>query len=631
MDGSYSPRADLGGIVESGPIRLCANEDEFIAAASTWARGQPFPLIPCPALNRYRRLFPDDALPPVSPRRRAGSVVSIGGRVSRLAGRLLAAATSRPHIHMREGQLLASLAEAPDEITAVVGLASEFSNVGDWPGMVSGRIGLVVGRSAPALICLIYRCLTAEAVNSEDRIFVASNPLLPGADEADTTSLSGLAHVRSNRVGALVLRGQGRECSTGLLDTVICGREKPVGMPMPAEPGMRATPCLLGQGCFRSDLEESQIVRAVDINAALVFLQSCSTIAIGSHAYPHGLSIALGLLEGTATAVIGIVATTFLQYAAEWDLEDGLAEGLPLGEIVYRMTHESRPLNGDLTRFGLLGDPGMVLPWNSADAVRRPARPPRRAVLDSDSLSRLAGLGRDVIPRLERLRWLDLSIPDDELLALREELRSICQVPYHFDAPAKITALELRAAEMQADIVKHHIELIFQYGWSFIPSAAPGFREIFQEAAACTNCGQHRATRSVLGHVIEPDLYVQVLQCRRCGNIWWTTEPGERSAVLSGPVDMRARLGEACFLERELRNSGNVALRGAVGYSFRHYNRGLPPGWAEACDIAPGESQHFRAPVDLLKYKPQRDTHTTPFIALVNGIYTASAVMLQVY
>jgi hypothetical protein len=613
-------------------ILLCNDEEEFIRIADEWSPGMPFPLIDCPALSRYQRLFPGGELPPVTVTNRVGRVISIGGDLSRAVGSMLAVATSRSHCHLPESQLMDTLATGQNELAAVVGLASEFSAIGDWPGKGSTRIGLLVGRSAPSLICLLYRCLTVAAAPSEDRTFIASNPLLPYADEADATDLGTFSYVRDNRVGLLVVRGSGRECSTSLLDSVLCGRAEPLPTPMQVEYGLRATPCLHGDGCFRTDLLRSDIFRAVDVNASLVFLHSCSTIAVGAHAYPHSVGLALSVLEGTAVAVIGVAGTYFLQRAAEWDLRDGLKERLPLGEVVHRMITCSRPLAGDLSQFGMLGDPGIVLSLNRTDRARPKTRLPRPRGEDVETLNRLACLGRDIVPRLERLRWLDLDIPDDEILRVRDAIRLICRTSHDTDCATQVTALEQEVTRLQLDIVRRKIHLVSESGWSFVASAAPGFREISNVGARCSICGEDRTTRAVMKHLIEPELYIQTLQCPRCNSVvWWTTEPGLRTAELTGPVDITMRRGQVGFIKRQVQNNGDYTLRGALGCSFRHRNRGFPPGgWTQTCEIEPGQKQLFLVPVNLTEHTPQRDAYTVPFIALLNGIYTAEAAIVQV-
>ena len=59
-----------------------------------------------------------------------------------------------------------------------------------------------------------------------------------------------------------------------------------------------------------------------------------------------------------------VVAPTFVaRVLAQRQFRDALAAGIPLGEVVHRLSTQSFPLQGELTRFGLFGDPGQVLDW----------------------------------------------------------------------------------------------------------------------------------------------------------------------------------------------------------------------------------------------------------------------------
>lgn len=612
------------------PVRLCADQAEYFAESDSWQPGTPFPLLNGPALARYRRLFSGGDLPDVEQVQRVGRIVSVGSELSRAAGRLLAVATARTQRHLAGRDLLAELTELPDDTVVIVALTDDLADVVDWPGVAAPRVGLLVGRSAQALACLIYRCLTVAAAPADDRFFVATNPLAYSVDDAAVT-LSELNDIRHSRARLLAIHAPGRECSSSLFDSVLCGRAEPVGIPMNPEPGLRATPCLNGEGCFRTDLDESEILRAADVNAVLIYLHSCSSIAIGAHAYPYGVSVALGLLEGTSVAVIGVRGISFIKTSGEWHLEEGLAAGLPLGEIVRQMSAGSEPVNGVMSQFGLLGDPGMVMPWKSVGPARPTSRRSRPKPLSPEAFRRLVVLGRDVVPRLERLRWLGLGVPDEELLKIRRRIREVTAVAYEGNAELQISAIEEKLARVQRAMIERHLRAIFRSGWSFIGPGYAGFSEVADQSVTCSECDRARASVVVMRHRIEPDLYIQALHCRRCGVPWWTTEPGQQTAVVGGPVDVHARRGEICYFDRKIHNVGADILRGAVGYTFRHQNRGLPaPEWTESCEIEPGTIQHFRPPLDLKINRPQRDTHTAPFIGLLNGIYIASAALIQV-
>lgn len=610
----------------TSPVLPCAETDQFIELAATWEPGLPFPVLRGPALDRYEALFPG-ALPAVTPTSRPGLVISVGGRFSKAVGQLLATATSRPFQHLPTDQLVAELAELRGELVAVVGLADEVTAAGDWPGHSGALVGVVTARSEQALACLVYRTLTVGAADA-DRAFVASHPLLEGAAAADATTFAELEHIRGNRSRLLVLRGQGRECCNSVLDGMVCGRDdRPSSTPVPLEPGHRATPCLLGEGCFRTDLTEAELLPARDVHATLVFTHSCSSISIGTNAYPLRLSVSLGLLDGTAVAVIGVLGVHVLQVDAQYELEDALAEGLPLGQVVARM-QDGSPLRGHLSRFGLLGDPALVVPWSPRMASSVAPRETRRRT-DEAVLSRLVEFDQITIPRLEAMRWLYLDVPETDLLTARKRVREIFSRGADPAAAALVEQVGEELAAIQHRMTEALVARIYSPGWD--PSwVAIGFRQVAQEAEVCPNCRRPIAARLLLQHRVEASLKLQTLQCRRCGDVWWTTEPGELTIALAGPLEMEAKRGESTHIEREVVNLGERVLRGGVGYAFRaRKNLGLPPGAWEPCRIEPFSSHRFRTPVDLRGCAPPADTHTTPVVAILNGIYVSSMVMLH--
>lgn len=604
-------------------VHLCADATDYVAAATDWSPGAAFPLLPGPAFDRYRALFADTALPAVDTAPRAGFVVSTGGDVGAAAGKLLAEATGRPYRHVPADRLIEELAAFAGELVAVVGLADDVALAGDWSGRSGAKVGLVVARSEQALACLVYRTLTVGAAG-EDTMFVSSHPLLEGAMDADACDFAGLDHVRTHRPKLLVLRGQGRECCNSVLDGMICGRSDPIDSPsLPLDPTQRATPCLTGQGCFRTDLTEAELLPAQDVHATLVFMHACTSIMVGTNAYPLRISVSLGMLDGTAVAVIGVLGVHVLQRSAQFDLEDALAERLPLGEVVERMQERSRPLRGALNRFGLLGDPALVLdPPCGLTTQDRPKR-------DEESVRRLREMDQVIIPRLERMRWLYVDVPETELLAVRRRIRQLFANSGDPRLAEWTREVDNELAAVQQRMVELLVERIFSPGWD------PGwvawcFEQVSEQDADCPNCRRPIATRLVMRHRMEPELQLQTLQCRRCGDVWWTTDPGEPTFAITGPIEIEVAGRSLAHIERDVVNRSGDVLRGGVGYTFRaRKNLGLPSGRSEPCEVGPYASHHFRAPLDLVDCDVPADTHTTPVIAVLNGIYLSSMVMMH--
>ena len=624
---------DNGGspAVAGTGVRVCEDPAAYVAAADRWRSPEAFPVLDGPALRRYREVL-GGRLPAPDAVTRDGVVLSTGGEVSRAAALLLARATGRDHHHLAPERVWDALRRHADALVCLVGLVDDLDALGDWPGTAHPRVGVVTARSAEALSALVYRSLTVETT-CEERVYRVAHPRFRSAAEADAVELSELRRRGDRRPRVLVLLGQGRECTFGLLDGMICGRNGPHrGERVPLSPGQRAMPCMHGEGCFRTDLSDEDLMPAAEVNAGLVFTHSCSSIAIGTNAYPHLLSLALGLLEGTAVAVIGSLGVHVAQRSAQGDLEDALVAQAPLGEVVRRLNDGGGPLTGELVRFGLLGDPGLVLTWQDPQRVRRrpTGTPAPREAVDPRAWDRLAYLNGVVLPRLERLRWLELKLPEQALLDLRGEIRKVAATLHEPGAEAAVAKVDDTLAELQFQAVQELVSDIYERGWQFGDVGIIGFEQVAKQPARCKNCGGGTASHLRLRHRLEPELEVQTLQCRRCGDVWWSTEPGERTMLFEGPVDLYARRGEAAPISRRLTNAGSRELRGAAGYAFRSRRYlGLPPGTSERCRVAPGETWELRHQVDLVTYQPQPDTHTTPFVALVNGVYLASMVMLN--
>jgi hypothetical protein len=618
------------------PILLCEDGDGFLTAAERWAPGRPFPVLAGPALERYRRLFADRPLPAVSTAPRRGVVLSTGNGVCRAAGALLAAATGRPHRHLPLDLVHDELVDNAGQLVALVGVAHDLCALGDWPGTSGALVGLVTARSEEALSCLVYRSLTAEAAH-EERVFISSHPMFRTAVEADAVDLPGLRRVLTRRPKVLVLRGQGRECSFGLLDGSVCGRDEhpaKTDRPLPpiqVAPGQRATPCLRGDGCFRTDLGPEGHVQAHELNAVLVFAHSCSAVGVGVGAYPPEINLGLGLMDSTAVAVIGVLGVHVAQRGAQRDLEAALARGLPLGEIVPWLEGHARPLSGDLVRFGLLGDPGLVLDWRDPAAVTAgpDGRARQRHPFDQAAVDLLGHAHQVVIPRLERLRWLDLDVEEGTLNELRSRIRLAVRDPYEPGIGAEAAKIADDLAELQTRSVERLAHQIYVEGWIYGGPAFAGMRQTGRRAETCPNCRRARAVHLTLRHTVDPELTFQTLQCRRCGDVWWTSESGEPTLALDGPLDLAESLDRPFTLERLVVNRADRPVSGAVGYAFRQRKiHGLPPGRVERCTVPPHGTHRFRAEVDLAGARPRADAHTTPFVALLDGVYVASMVML---
>ncbi|MEH1016314.1 hypothetical protein V6U90_24815 [Micromonospora sp. CPCC 206060] len=608
-------------------VRLCPDENAFLRWADQWTPGQPFPLLTGPEVQRYQALFGKAGLPAVPGEVRAGVVVSTGDTVSRAAGHLLASATRRDHLHVAPADVLAELGRRVGEFVALVGAADDLYGLGEWPGATGARVGLVVARTPSALICLVYRSLTAHAVG-DDRVFVVSHPLIPGAETADATSLAELEPVRRRRVKLLTLHAWGRECSSSLLDSVICGRSDPLNVaPVEVAPGQRRTSCLRGEGCFRTDIPEDARVPATEMNATLVFTHSCRSADAGTNVFPTRISLTLGLLEGTAVAVIGVLGMHQEQGSEQWTLEAALADQVPLGEVVHRLSTRSFPLQGELTRFGLFGDPGQILRWRPDF----PGSVTTRPRMDEQAVATLRHLQSVVLPRLEHLRWFSYQPLDEAgLSAVRQEIRRLA-VNLLDPAFARDTqAVAEQVADLQHHAVHRMTEHIYSHGWEFMDHGLPGLREVATEPRTCPHCRRDIAVRVSMRHYVDDSLHVQTVQCRRCGDIWWSTEVGHPSLHMRGAVEFDMSRAQPGHIEREVINGSGRVVRGAVGFGFSNRKIfGLPPGQVAACTLGSGESRLFRFRIDATDHRALAEMHTTVFVALLDGIHIASVGMMR--
>ncbi|MFC7100719.1 hypothetical protein ACFQQB_09750 [Nonomuraea rubra] len=464
---------------------LCRDAADFAARAGAWAPGRPFPLLACPALDRYRSLFPGGRLPEAERAGRPGVVVSVGDAAP--AGRMLAAATGREHHEVEPEHLLKRLAGYAGELVAVVGLAEDLTAAGDWPGATGATVGVLATRDLPSLACLVYRSLTVGAVG-EDRVFIASHPMLEDSESADTVEFAGLGVLRERRLKVVVVRSLGKECCVGLPDGIICGRSDPIDGPLPPfEPHYRHMPCMKGEGCHRADLTEDQRLPAADVHATVVFTHSCGSIGVGANLYPNHIALALGFMEGTAVAVVGAMGVHIVQRSAQAEFESALADGLPLGRVVERLADRVHPINGYLNRFGLLGDPGLVVPWPSGRAALRSTPGPRA---DEAVVRRLAELNNVILPRLERLPWLEPVVDAAEITGLRERVRDLSADLVAPGLAGEVTRLEDEIADFQVRTVRQVAASIYVSGWNYGgPSSTGSARSPSTTRRARAACG----------------------------------------------------------------------------------------------------------------------------------------------
>ncbi|WP_299539147.1 hypothetical protein [uncultured Streptomyces sp.] len=619
----------MKNLTDTMPVQVYADPSEAVERSARWRPGDPFPLPAGPALDRFSRLVGE--LPAVEVTPRTGTVVSTGGPVSRAAGRLLAVATGRPHLHVDPAGLASAVAGTGP--VALVGLASDLARVGDWPAAGNPRVGVLTGRTPASLLCLVYRTLVPEA-GARDGTFVVSNPFHQDELDADAVEKAEMDRLFTERNRLVVYHLHGRECSAGMPDAVICGRsDDGVGPPAPLPDGFRIPSCLRGEGCYRRDLAEEQRVRAMDLNAVLVFSQSCSTVAVGASAFPPEVSLGTGFLEGTTVAVIGGMGSHMAEPGLEREVLDGVAAGLPLGDIVARLNAGERGHRGGMAAFGLLGDPGLVLTPPAGPQTPQPSRAPAGSGADEEAaLETLRHLSDVVLPRCERLPWLELDGAQEEFLALRRRIREVAYRPDAADAAARAALLADEVAEAQHHLIRRAAASAQREGADFLGDSSPLFDQEAREEIHCVGCDRPRAFRIKLRHRVERGLTVLTEQCRRCGDLHWSTaESPETAPRILGPVDFPADRRTAAVLTRDIVNPGPHTVRGAVGFAFQTKDEPVLPSWvSEPVEIPAGGVYRFRIPLDLPAFATVRpDPHTGQVMALLDGVCLLSPAVMN--
>ncbi|MEW2577316.1 hypothetical protein [Streptomyces syringium] len=611
--------------------------EEFHGQVGSWTPDRPFPLLAGPGVTRYQKLLATRGmtdLPAVTPERRPGVVLSAGSRAALAAGHLLAAATGRPHQYLEVWELPDALAAHRDTLVAVVGLAGDLSALGDWPGGLAPRAGVLTARDAPALISLVYRTLTLQALGTTGR-FKVTHPAESDAATANAVGFDELTPLTQDAFQRLVVRSHGRECCAHLPDGIICGRSDHRDGLLPLlDEDDRVPSCLRGGGCFRTDLDDEARLSAADINASLVFVQSCSAVALGNNAFPAEVNLGLGFLSGVSVAVVGPVGVHAAQGVSKVDFEAGVAQGLPLGEVVERLNVHAQRTTGELARFGLFGDPALTFatpPAQNPAGRRAPARLADVAVTglapaDPALLDRLTYWNGTVLPRLARLHWLGVEPDQARMTELRARIRSATSEQLRGATAGETSALAAELTALQADLMRDLVGRVHETWWQFTDGTLSALRQVSAEPLTCPGCRKDRAVLLRLEHRVEPELRVQCVQCRRCGSLQWST--GEITDTGQyGAYEIRARRGTPAPLHRRVLNSTGQESHGAVGFAFVAGTfAGLPEGWSRAEALPPRRPRGFDWTVDLDSPEVVPDEHEAVFLQLVDGVYEATTL-----
>ncbi|MGV9385008.1 hypothetical protein ACWDRB_55030 [Nonomuraea sp. NPDC003707] len=620
-------------------VLLIIGDKELSHSASSWRPGEPFPLPEGPGADRYRALLEThrvDTWPRIDTTERRGTVITTGDSGAYWPGLLLAKATHRAHRHVESPlSLPAAIRSVRDEPVAVVGLAAELSVVGDWIGMAAPRAGIVTARDVASLVCLVYRTLTVDSL-AERQDFVVMHPADAEADLADAVAFDEFGRLGRDGARVLAIRTHGVECSANLPDGVLCGRSDHLDVPLPRTADKaRFVSCLQGAGCYRRDLHESQRLSAADLNASFVFLESCVSISVGSNALPTDIGLGLGFLSGTAVAVVGALGLHLPDPAFLHVFTSLVRQGLSLGEAVETLNQHALAIGGELSRFGLLGDPTLVV------APRTEARQDHslatgNSVVDAASISTspyVEGLAEvvqlnETLSRLQQLQWLGIEMPEAELWDMRREIRAATMKSSPHIGEKQVAELRQRIGAVQSLIIDQQVDQMHRNWWHFAEGFLPRFRQVTTVPAECALCGGDSAFIGTFSHRVEAGLTIKTLHCRRCSDIWWSV--GEPAVRLVSPQAHWLARDQAAELTAQLTNPTGQPLSGAIGFgSLAGWRTGLPVGWSRELTLEPRTTQEIAWIMDISS-TAQVHEHKSAFVSLLDGFYSAWVYRLYV-
>jgi hypothetical protein len=159
---------------------------------------------------------------------------------------------------------------------------------------------------------------------------------------------------------------------------------------------------------------------------------------------------------------------------------------------------------------------------------------------DEEAARALAHVSNVILPRLERLCWLEPGVDALAVEAFRIRVREAAEDLQAPDLASRVDALETDLAAFQHATVGAIAHDIYVNGWNYGGPSLDGLREVSERPATCPNCARDRAAVITMTHVVHAGLTVRTLQCRRCGDLWWTSEESDDQAfMLEGALDVR--------------------------------------------------------------------------------------------
>jgi hypothetical protein len=283
-----------------------------------------------------------------------------------VVGEVLARATARPVLNGTVAEAIELSLSGPVTIVANADLITPRTIARIPP---NAQIGLFTVRSVAAASKLAVRTVLGgpAAARFEDLSFTSAGPAAagPGVLPAEETTPAGLRDAIGSGVAILTGYAHGRDCLVLLGRAGICGRSQSepllqVQPPLLHEWSGHPTSCQQGHGCRRDDADISEHVRAVDLRAAFVLLDSCRTAIVGASAVSSDVSIPIAMLEGHAIGVATAAGTRSGATYVGQLFRALLRSGLSLGQAVAEVNGAIAADHEAMGKLVLFGDAGLV-------------------------------------------------------------------------------------------------------------------------------------------------------------------------------------------------------------------------------------------------------------------------------
>jgi hypothetical protein len=371
-----------------------------------------------------------------------GRVVAAWGAEAAGSARLYASATGSALLEDADLDSIVREALRPGPALVVVGAAPRMRVAAlarvAAAARTSGRpFSVLTGRDPAGLAFCVAKALLAPraSLGGLDRFDAPSHH--PGADEVGTPQEVVDALTRPSLVKVLRTHGEGGHAK--LPGAVVCGVLDDAEFPAAPDLGCAREP----RRCKRGVAAGRLVVFADEITAPVVGFVCCNGFNVAGELYPSAVSVALGLIDGWAGAVIAPIRPLIAPDAVVETLREGLAHGEPLGALTLRLNGICAEL-GQPDAFVLHGDPHLAV------SVAAPA-PSSSA--DGDGVRRIAvsgRLGRGSVPEAED--WLVRLLRRlDRARRLRRALES--WLAGHGDAAAQADRLARRLDGMERSVV----------------------------------------------------------------------------------------------------------------------------------------------------------------------------------